>query len=184
MALGNPPLPILRQRRCPRCVTCGGASLARPARLQVCGKRGHSAGFVGAKYVDCPNKPCYLCGKQGHSTMTCPFRQALLPGMQAGAGQACVHALPLPSPLPSSHLPALPWSARCWPCRAGSRPATAAPWPPASAAAACWARCASASRAGGRRRRRRRRRGAGRWMPRCSSCTPGAQHAWSSTPRW
>ncbi|EFN53251.1 hypothetical protein CHLNCDRAFT_26064, partial [Chlorella variabilis] len=93
MALGNPPLPILRQRRCPRCVTCGGASLARPARLQVCGKRGHSAGFVGAKYVDCPNKPCYLCGKQGHSTMTCPFRQALLPGMQAGAGQAVLGAL-------------------------------------------------------------------------------------------
>lgn len=25
--------------------------------LQVCGKAGHMAGFIGAKYLDCPNKP-------------------------------------------------------------------------------------------------------------------------------
>ncbi|GAB4821800.1 hypothetical protein N2152v2_008846 [Parachlorella kessleri] len=50
----------------------------------VCGKRGHMAGFVGAKYVDCPNKPCYLCGTQGHSTMTCPYRVA--------PGHGCVKA--------------------------------------------------------------------------------------------
>ena len=31
------------------------------ARPQVCGKAGHQAGFVGSTYVDCPNKPCYLC---------------------------------------------------------------------------------------------------------------------------
>lgn len=42
--------------------------------IQVCSKKGHCAGFVGAKYVDCPNKPCYLCGQSGHSTMTCPYR--------------------------------------------------------------------------------------------------------------
>lgn len=41
---------------------------------QVCGKKGHCAGFIGARYFDCPNKPCYLCGQSGHSTMTCPFR--------------------------------------------------------------------------------------------------------------
>uniref|UniRef100_A0A1D1ZRQ0 CCHC-type domain-containing protein n=1 Tax=Auxenochlorella protothecoides TaxID=3075 RepID=A0A1D1ZRQ0_AUXPR len=40
----------------------------------VCGKKGHCAGFIGARYFDCPNKPCYLCGQSGHSTMTCPFR--------------------------------------------------------------------------------------------------------------
>lgn len=43
---------------------------------QVCGKRGHNAGFMGALYLDCPNKPCYLCKKPGHTTATCPYRIA------------------------------------------------------------------------------------------------------------
>ena len=43
---------------------------------QVCGKAGHNAGFVGSVYFDCPNKPCYLCKKSGHTTMTCPYRTA------------------------------------------------------------------------------------------------------------
>lgn len=34
----------------------------------------HAAGFVGSVYVDCPNKPCYLCKRPGHTTATCPFR--------------------------------------------------------------------------------------------------------------
>lgn len=50
------------------------ALLRRRPPAQVCGQHGHTAGFIGAKYIDCPNKPCYLCGQQGHSTMTCPFR--------------------------------------------------------------------------------------------------------------
>eukprot|EP00892_Ulva_mutabilis_P011938 jgi/Ulvmu1/9116/UM005_0211.1 len=40
----------------------------------VCGQTGHTAGFVGAVYVDCPVKPCYLCKKPGHTAATCPFR--------------------------------------------------------------------------------------------------------------
>lgn len=40
----------------------------------VCGQTGHTAGFVGAVYVDCPVKPCYLCKKSGHTAATCPFR--------------------------------------------------------------------------------------------------------------
>ncbi|KAK9845886.1 hypothetical protein WJX81_005132 [Elliptochloris bilobata] len=42
----------------------------------VCGKSGHCAGFIGSVYHDCPNKPCYLCKKSGHTTMTCPYRIA------------------------------------------------------------------------------------------------------------
>lgn len=42
----------------------------------VCGERGHKAGFVGATYLDCPNKPCYLCKEKGHTTATCPHRLA------------------------------------------------------------------------------------------------------------
>jgi hypothetical protein len=45
--------------------------------LQVCGQRGHKAGFVGAVYVDCPNKPCYLCKQPGHTTATCPHSMTL-----------------------------------------------------------------------------------------------------------
>lgn len=40
----------------------------------VCGQTGHTAGFIGAVYVDCPVKPCYLCKKSGHTAATCPFR--------------------------------------------------------------------------------------------------------------
>lgn len=58
--------------------------LGGPDVCHVCGQRGHIAGFVGAKYIDCPNKPCYLCGQRGHSTMTCPFRVA--------PGHGCTHA--------------------------------------------------------------------------------------------
>ncbi|GLC35552.1 hypothetical protein PLESTM_000336600 [Pleodorina starrii] len=43
---------------------------------KVCGKRGHKAGFVGATYMDCPNRPCYLCKLVGHTTATCPYRIA------------------------------------------------------------------------------------------------------------
>lgn len=46
------------------------------AVCHVCGKVGHFSGFVGATYVDCINKPCYLCGGSGHSTATCPHRFA------------------------------------------------------------------------------------------------------------
>lgn len=52
----------------------------------MCGQKGHCAGFIGAKYVDCPNKPCYLCGQSGHSTMTCPYR--------ADPGHGCAPAGP------------------------------------------------------------------------------------------
>eukprot|EP00878_Enallax_costatus_P041646 GHUV01048478.1.p1 GENE.GHUV01048478.1~~GHUV01048478.1.p1 ORF type:complete len:146 (+),score=35.98 GHUV01048478.1:320-757(+) len=49
----------------------------------VCGHKGHKAGFVGATYLDCPNKPCYLCKEVGHTTATCPHRA--LPGAAAAA---------------------------------------------------------------------------------------------------
>eukprot|EP00899_Mesostigma_viride_P017477 jgi/Mesvir1/25730/Mv01914-RA.1 len=49
-------------------------SLKKKLGCKVCGKTGHTAGFVGAVYVDCPNRPCYLCKLPGHTTMTCPFK--------------------------------------------------------------------------------------------------------------
>ncbi|PNH06348.1 Protein DAMAGED DNA-BINDING 2 [Tetrabaena socialis] len=52
---------------------------------KVCGKRGHRAGFVGAVYLDCPNKPCYLCKLVGHTTATCPYRIAPGHGCTAAA---------------------------------------------------------------------------------------------------
>ncbi len=42
----------------------------------VCGQKGHQAGFVGSVYLDCINKPCYLCKQHGHTTATCPHRVA------------------------------------------------------------------------------------------------------------
>jgi hypothetical protein len=78
------------------CSQLGGCS-APPPCMQVCGERGHSAGFVGAKYLDCPNKPCYLCSGRGHSTMTCPFRQAPsrhMQSLQACAAATVYHACP------------------------------------------------------------------------------------------
>eukprot|EP00803_Ostreobium_quekettii_P006655 evm.model.scf_1440.2 EVM.evm.TU.scf_1440.2 scf_1440:3158-4445(-) len=45
---------------------------------RVCGSKDHRAGFSGATYIDCPNKPCYLCKKPGHTTSTCPHRLAPL----------------------------------------------------------------------------------------------------------
>eukprot|EP01023_Acetabularia_acetabulum_P057816 TRINITY_DN6749_c0_g2_i1.p1 TRINITY_DN6749_c0_g2~~TRINITY_DN6749_c0_g2_i1.p1 ORF type:complete len:558 (-),score=59.56 TRINITY_DN6749_c0_g2_i1:258-1931(-) len=49
-------------------------NLKHPNACKVCGSFEHKAGFVGATYLDCPNKPCYLCKKEGHSTAVCPFR--------------------------------------------------------------------------------------------------------------
>lgn len=58
--------------------------LMRPAKIQlalknsvqckVCKSTDHSAGFRGATYIDCPNKPCYLCKESGHTTATCPHK--------------------------------------------------------------------------------------------------------------
>ncbi|PNW73904.1 hypothetical protein CHLRE_13g577550v5 [Chlamydomonas reinhardtii] len=58
---------------------------------KVCGKRGHRAGFVGATYLDCPNKPCYLCKRPGHTTATCPYRIA--PGQGGAAAGAAAGGL-------------------------------------------------------------------------------------------
>jgi hypothetical protein len=56
--------------------------------MQVCGQRGHKAGFVGAVYVDCPNKPCYLCKQPGHTTATCPHNMTLNAATPAAAAAA------------------------------------------------------------------------------------------------
>lgn len=88
----------------------------------MCGQGGHIAGFVGAKYIDCPNKPCYLCGQRGHSTMTCPFRwapprrlrDALLGPILAGRGAhgfAEGNAASMIDPCPFLWLPLCCWCA-------------------------------------------------------------------------
>ncbi|XP_072996150.1 DNA damage-binding protein 2 isoform X1 [Typha latifolia] len=48
---------------------------------KVCKGKGHEAGFKGAVYIDCPMKPCFLCKKPGHTTMTCPHRVAMEHGV-------------------------------------------------------------------------------------------------------
>ncbi|KAH0458059.1 hypothetical protein IEQ34_013374 [Dendrobium chrysotoxum] len=48
---------------------------------KVCKEEGHQAGFQGANYIDCPRKPCFLCKKPGHTTMSCPHRVALEHGV-------------------------------------------------------------------------------------------------------
>ncbi|CAM6030736.1 unnamed protein product [Sphagnum balticum] len=50
---------------------------------KVCKAKDHQAGFVGSVYMDCPNKPCYLCKKPGHTTLTCPHRIATEHGVVA-----------------------------------------------------------------------------------------------------
>jgi hypothetical protein len=37
------------------------AAAAVAGGCKVCGARDHTAGFQGSVYLDCPNKPCYLC---------------------------------------------------------------------------------------------------------------------------
>lgn len=44
---------------------------------KVCKGKGHQAGFFGATYIDCPKKPCFLCKKPGHTTVSCPHRVAM-----------------------------------------------------------------------------------------------------------
>lgn len=68
-------------------IKLGGGSHAE-AVCHVCGARGHSAGFAGSVYIDCINKPCYLCGEQDHSTQTCPHRLAPELGCSAAADAA------------------------------------------------------------------------------------------------
>lgn len=68
----------------PSCSDVDQEELVRPAKIQltlkssvqckVCKSTEHSAGFRGATYVDCPNKPCYLCKESGHTTATCPHK--------------------------------------------------------------------------------------------------------------
>ncbi|KAJ4782465.1 DNA damage-binding protein 2 [Rhynchospora pubera] len=48
---------------------------------KVCKRTGHEAGFKGAIYIDCPMKPCFLCKKPGHTTMTCPHRVTMEHGV-------------------------------------------------------------------------------------------------------
>lgn len=61
---------------CPTLLIATAAPCAPARESQVCGKSGHAAGFVGSTYIDCPNKPCYLCKTPGHTTATCPHRLA------------------------------------------------------------------------------------------------------------
>ena len=46
---------------------------------------------MGATYLDCPNKPCYLCKRPGHTTATCPYRIA--PGQGGAAAGAAAGGL-------------------------------------------------------------------------------------------
>ncbi|KAG5176428.1 WD40-repeat-containing domain protein [Tribonema minus] len=48
-----------------------------PPQCRVCGGTGHAAGFVGATYIDCCEKACYLCKADGHTTLQCPYRARL-----------------------------------------------------------------------------------------------------------
>ncbi|GJP78480.1 hypothetical protein CLOP_g8774 [Closterium sp. NIES-67] len=53
---------------------------------RVCGSKGHEAGFVGSVYIDCPNRPCFLCKLPGHTTATCPHRVGVEDGSAAVKG--------------------------------------------------------------------------------------------------
>ena len=49
-----------------------------PLRCKVCGTEGHKAGYVGAHYIDCCEKACFLCKVVGHTTLECAHRHRLL----------------------------------------------------------------------------------------------------------
>jgi len=59
-------------------IKIGGSGGGGGAVCHVCGKSGHTSGFVPSTgtYIDCINKPCYLCGSSGHRTSSCPHRLA------------------------------------------------------------------------------------------------------------
>eukprot|EP00798_Chlamydomonas_sp_ICE-L_P012578 gene12578-15802_t len=59
---------------------------------KVCGKTGHLAGFLGSVYLDCPNRPCYLCKKPGHTTATCPFKVAAGKGAESSSASSSLKA--------------------------------------------------------------------------------------------
>ena len=44
-----------------------------PSCVQVCKAKDHQAGFVGSVYLDCPNKPCYLCKQPGVNLYIVPI---------------------------------------------------------------------------------------------------------------
>lgn len=64
-------LTLQKSRKKPITISLKAAKLCK-----VCKAEDHQAGFVGSIYVDCPNKPCYLCKQPGHTTATCPHRVA------------------------------------------------------------------------------------------------------------
>jgi DNA damage-binding protein 2 len=53
------------------------AEAAAPVQCKICGSTTHKAGFVGAHYIDCCDKACYLCKKEGHTTLECAHRVRL-----------------------------------------------------------------------------------------------------------
>lgn len=68
---GSIPLKKKKQLRKPITISLKAAKLCK-----VCKAKDHQAGFMGSIYVDCPNKPCFLCKQPGHTTATCPHRVA------------------------------------------------------------------------------------------------------------
>lgn len=40
---------------------------------QICGSSEHRSGICRGVYIDCPSRPCGLCGLSGHTAASCPF---------------------------------------------------------------------------------------------------------------
>jgi hypothetical protein len=77
--------------------------------------------FQGAVYVDCINRPCFLCKTPGHTTATCPHRvdpvsQPTLPVPQTLNISRTSCAAACSTPIPASH------HAPSWPREARRRP--------------------------------------------------------------
>lgn len=49
---------------------------AGSGRCKACGSTAHTAGFQGAVYVDCPDRPCYLCKKARRPLASAALRVA------------------------------------------------------------------------------------------------------------